>query len=47
MDKQTKFGNTIKYPGQKPEDVFTVAELEDWARRNEWKEPVRIERWKL
>jgi len=46
-ESTTTFGNTIKYPGQKPEDVFTTAELEDWARRNGWKDPVRVERWKI
>ena len=32
---------------QKPEDVFTVAELEDWAKRNGWKRGVVVERWKV
>jgi len=41
----TKFGNTIKYPNQKPEDVFTEAELESWAIRNGWKKKVVVERF--
>jgi len=45
-NKSTKFGNTIKFPGQKPEDIFTTAELADWARRNGWREPVRVERFR-
>jgi len=42
----TRFGNTIIFPGQKPEDIFTTAELADWARRNGWREPVRVERFR-
>ena len=43
--ESTKFGNTIKYPNQKPEDVFTLAELESWAIRNGWKKEVVVERF--
>ena len=47
-DKEmTHFGNTIKYPNQKPEDVFSVAELEGWAMRNGWKRMVEVERWTI
>lgn len=43
--KATKFGMTTVYPKQKPEDVFTVSELEDWATRNGWKSPVKVEKF--
>ena len=41
----TKFGNTIRFPGQKPEDVFTEGELMDWARRSGWKLVTIVERF--
>ena len=41
----TKFGMTTVYPGQKPEDIFSLAELEAWAIRNGWKRPVIVERF--
>ena len=43
--ESTKFGNTIKFPAQKPEDIFTEAELMDWARRNGWKLVTIVERF--
>ena len=41
----TRFGNTIKFPGQKPEDIFTEAELMDWAMRHGWKLVTVVERF--
>ena len=35
--ERTRFGMSNLYPGQKPEDIFTEAELADWAIRKGWK----------
>jgi len=43
--KTTHFGITNIYPGQKPEDVFTPDELAEWAKRNGWREPAKVEKF--
>ena len=43
--ERTRFGMSNLYPGQKPEDIFSLAELESWAMRNGWKRPVIVERF--
>jgi hypothetical protein len=44
--ESTRWGNTVKYAGQLPEDVFSQDELEDWAFRNGWREPQQVERFR-